>query len=880
MSSGDGSDHGWWEVADGAMQSEPVGDSDFETTGGDDLGEVIRLGETSELGAATEAESGSGPLEARILWPALGFPAVIAPRAGATGTPLVAGDASRCVTVLLLSNRKHLSAAEVADHLRALPWRDRAGAAGAGVRFEAHELSVRNDASEPALTMPGSGDDFGELVAFGGDADGERAIAVTLAKRVREFYRGIGLAWLHEARVSEQASARLADGLYQLVWAAAGGDELAVLRDRFAAPRRAALGAFGTTNRQFLLDEYEFEFGPLHPMTGQPVRGRRMPILHPLFVRRRQAATLRIGHITDTHVSVRADVYAHNLSRSGKQLAYNNWNDSVRQGYARARADSDVILLTGDLVDYGRGHWGRDAAQRLDRDELYHVDRNWFLFHEVLAGGDAYSVPVYTILGNHDWRINPYPPFAIGAPSPRLFIHDHRRHTTAEQRRMLESAHGPGFDRRLSYEAKSESRIRGLLDKAGTMLKALGALLVQTRSLDIPGSPAETTVESVAWYLLAINPFLDFSFTLPGGHRVLMLDWAESEDVLFPIVYKGQEWPYMLWQLDTASDPGPKAKRVLTPRQRRLVTELVESPGTAKVIGIHAPPIGPYPDWRDPDTLRGRKTYANPRAARGPTHYATKRPDGTIDQWNGHPIFAVRPRNGDAGVEADYGSFTQGREWFIRTVGAPRSGVRAVFSGHIHRNGLYVVHAGGKERGALLENELLVRQVVEPAVRGAAPPAVSRTPEGGRGPLYVNTTSAGPRGNDLTREPTDAERQHGGLSVDPGWARLDLRSDGTIERAEFRPSIAPPAGAPREVAPFAAPESTAGSLFDQAAFERLFGGEEERVAVSPGAPLSPRGDDDLEARIERLLAGDAEDGGERPRHDEPVEAMLGLIADS
>ena len=49
----------------------------------------------------------------------------------------------------------------------------------------------------------------------------------------------------------------------------------------------------------------------------------------------------------------------------------------------------------------------------------------------------------------------------------------------------------------------------------------------------LKGFPVETSVESIAWYLLSINPFLDYAFTLPGKQSVLMLDWAKDEDVLF-----------------------------------------------------------------------------------------------------------------------------------------------------------------------------------------------------------------------------------------------------------------------------------------------------------------------------------------------------------
>jgi len=47
------------------------------------------------------------------------------------------------------------------------------------------------------------------------------------------------------------------------------------------------------------------------------------------------------------------------------------------------------------------------------------------------------------------------------------------------------------------------------------------------------------------------------------------------------------------------------------------------------------------------------------------------------------------------------------------------------------------------------------------------------------GPLYVNTTSAGPRGNSFPQEGVFAR-------ANPGFARLDLANDGTIQRVEFK----------------------------------------------------------------------------------------------
>jgi hypothetical protein len=109
-----------------------------------------------------------------------------------------------------------------------------------------------------------------------------------------------------------------------------------------------------------------------------------------------------------------------------------------------------------------------------------------------------------------------------------------------------------------------------------------------------------------------------------------------------------------------------------------------------------------------------------------------------------------------------------------------RSGVRLVLSGHIHRNGLYVVHVPDRKSGPAIAGQWLVRGVVEQAVRGARPPAVSLTAEGKLGPLYVNTTSAGPRGN---WHPVKGQS----YNVHPGYAHVELAQDGTIQAVEFRP---------------------------------------------------------------------------------------------
>jgi hypothetical protein len=66
-------------------------------------------------------------------------------------------------------------------------------------------------------------------------------------------------------------------------------------------------------------------------------------------------------------VDVRNDVYEENLYREGVAASFNNWNRDFVALYEHARRDSDVIFLTGDLIDYGRGHWGLEMARHLGR---------------------------------------------------------------------------------------------------------------------------------------------------------------------------------------------------------------------------------------------------------------------------------------------------------------------------------------------------------------------------------------------------------------------------------------------------------------------------------------------------------------------------------
>jgi calcineurin-like phosphoesterase family protein len=755
-------------------------------------------------------------VRARILWPALGFPAVIAPRKDGSTEPL-AGNPSRCICALILSDKQFLGKEDVARYLRIIPWDQRARryiASGQPGSFNWTDIQVRNDDRGKNLFWPKS-DRLCEAVVFGAARSleqkqnvEENAIAVSLPQYLREFYRKLGLQHLHEIRVSEAASAKLADGQYHLFWnderkrENIPSAEMQMLLDSFARPRRTALGAAWAKQLSFFLDEYKYDYGALHPPYQRDDNQRRLTeVLHPVFIKR-QSGPLNIAHVTDTHVDIRPDVYEENLRRAGKLagVSFNNYNKDFIEIYREAKRPagaqpSDVILLTGDLIDYGRGHVGLSFngayRQTLGQDGAYHADRNWFLFYYLLASGTNYTCPVYTILGNHDWRFTPYPPCVEGAPDPESLFHDAQKDPKQRKRRpcdrhpwgdLLRVAHGPGHEREYAYSINANAilknaftSLRGVLQALKTLGKAGVAAL--TRDLDVLGSPVQTTIESVAWYLLLINPFLDYSVKLASGHQILMLDWAEDEE---------------LFNFDdprTFRTFGERSANALTPLQQWHVEQFVNvSTGRAKIIGIHAPPIGPFTEWSDSELMKGVKTYAPGADSRA------RKPNGEIIKLTSHPLFAIGLRDNPNLVTAEHGSFVKGRDGFIQRVADPRRGVRLVLSGHIHRHGLLVLSRPTAQRKAWL-----IRAVTHAGVRGIPPPAVARRPdlrETYLGPLFVNTTSAGPRGN---------EYEAGHRYVPPGYNVISLSADGTINnvsRRQIVPAATPPAQAtPRPTVP-------------------------------------------------------------------------------
>jgi len=293
----------------------------------------------------------------------------------------------------------------------------------------------------------------------------------------------------------------------------------------------------------------------------------------------------------------------------------------------------------------------------------------------------------------------------------------------------------------------------------------------------------------VEWYLFSINPFLDYQFTFPGGYNILMLDWAQKENVVFYNSQNGQQYGFAL-----SPDEGPKASNCLTSNQKELVERFTATPGAAKIIGIHAPPIGPWPDWYDNELLCGWNEHEEGGGRGYQLYRATLKCNGKTESVRGHPFFAIRPKHNfkDAvyGMDAIYGSFENNRDWFIRRLADPKYSVRVVLSGHIHRQGFFVTEKL-KNPDTALKDELLIRSINELVLNGQEKPAsVSVGPR----PLYVNTTSLGPRGH-FYRSSEDKDkgpptnpnpRYTDDISVPPGITIIEINNRGVLQKIYSR----------------------------------------------------------------------------------------------
>lgn len=768
----------------------------------------------------------SSYVPARILWPALGFPAVISPNGDEKAEP------ARRICLLIVCDRdprrRPLSKLDVAKHLRIVPWAKQhqrwspTRLKGGQSAFLEEHIEVR----QPKLFDDGSaGEDsdfkrtlrsafrklgFGsdtltELWTFAGAvdpeleqleiSDAENGVRVGLSKFVRKFYADRGLKYMYDVRISQEASAAVGTGLHHLYWINENPNddetrrsaEMHFLLEEFAKPswasnpRNPKVEWLAGKQRDHWAGKYEsilheYEFG----LRQAPNAATRVEVLHPVFIQEAKPK-LRIGHLTDLHFDTRWDAYEKNLRASKRPGAakFYNWNRASERNYRAARQRCDILLLTGDLIEFGRGY---NEIGSMGEKGSYWRDRNWFYVYEAIAAGSKYQKPAYTNLGNHDWRINPYPPFAPGSPG--------LDELGGIDRDDLIAAHGEGHGANLDSPGGKSGAERDYDPLGGKILKGLWKKkVVRDGALDLPDTPLETSVDSVAWYLLLMNPFLDYTCPLPGGYSLTMLDWAQRERVDLHVLAGGVDYGQTLFMPNTFG--GPQPLNSITAHQAWLVKQVADFHIGPKILGIHAPLLGPWPHWPNDQLPSGRLKYTREDAY---APFRGKRHDETDEEYTQreragrganvvikdgqrvfeHPIKAFRLSPHDAeGQEADYGAVTRGRDELVSLL--RKSKFQLVFSGHIHRGNLLMidieqmVNVPGKAEKQISDyhSEWLIKSVNEKDALRAP------------GPLFVNSTSCGPPGNHYVTRGVYKRAK-------PGYTEVVLSKDGALETVELK----------------------------------------------------------------------------------------------
>jgi len=260
---------------------------------------------------------------------------------------------------------------------------------------------------------------------------------------------------------------------------------------------------------------------------------------HPVYISDKNY--LDIGHITDIHLDTRMDMYGQSVASvvevSGNEMKFEelkngrqerqventdlykplkkivtNFNQEFKKIGNKLLRESDLLVITGDLIDYNKGiHTDQtyrktekqpskvwdELGEKLHKDKrgTSQKDRNWFLFYErLLELYDEQQKPIFTLLGNHDYYGSPTAPWPLwGAFWNGVYHMSLTRYETA-------LCYGPGYN----------------------------------QSMDaIKNMDWEIKKEYIEWYSYFINPLSDMVVNY-GNQSIFMVDWAQDQDVIGP----------------------------------------------------------------------------------------------------------------------------------------------------------------------------------------------------------------------------------------------------------------------------------------------------------------------------------------------------------
>jgi hypothetical protein len=345
------------------------------------------------------------------------------------------------------------------------------------------------------------------------------------------------------------------------------------------ALREAVTGAHPDARPFYGMQLFEYDGTPqdaaprwqptVNRLMDRPPQEKFVRAYHPVYVSEKKLLT--IGHLTDIHLNARLDTLCQSplclLPKEAGALAtpplgqlLNNNNATFTALSGDVLKSADLLLLTGDLADYQR-----DCATALDAkiDEravwractadalaAYPTARNWVHFYQILLGVyNASKKPVFTFLGNHDYRPNPYSIYPGKGP-----VHPYTSLGGDMNLTIYESiaVYGPDYQELGGMMTSSGS-------SKGNPANFVAALLRTDRA-------------SPRWYELAINGWRDYEIRY-GEQSILCTDWDVDEDNIQVV------------GLSHLS----RAKNYMTPTQEAIFDRWIKGEGAWKVFASHSP---------------------------------------------------------------------------------------------------------------------------------------------------------------------------------------------------------------------------------------------------------------------------------------------------
>lgn len=157
--------------------------------------------------------------------------------------------------------------------------------------------------------------------------------------------------------------------------------------------------------------ERQFELFNLH-------LGEQQCQKHALCLTRQDWSSFSFIHATDLHIAKRNDDIPELIQLKDTEDNYINFNQHLREliktaNQLAANGELDFIILTGDLVDFVCFARQDDKESQInDSSKITFEKSNWYILYKILTGTDSKSepleVPVFTLLGNHDYRFHHY----------------------------------------------------------------------------------------------------------------------------------------------------------------------------------------------------------------------------------------------------------------------------------------------------------------------------------------------------------------------------------------------------------------------------------------------------------------------------------------